>query len=266
MGVLLGDGAQDVEADDVLRAFPDRVALGVTELTGQGPVLDVAVAAQDLQPLAGHLQAAAGGAKLGERHEYAVEAPRLLVAGAISQGGGLEDDGGGGLDLHGHLHQRLLHHRQLVQAAAEGLAVGGVDCRLQEAAPGDAQPHGGDAQPRAVDHAHHAVEPPRLRRPALGVAEDVGLGVHEVDLGGGDGAGAQLVLDALDVDAVGGAVSAGGGDDEEGEAASAGAGALGPGQGSDGFSVNVGAEPLGAVQQPGPLILLTGRRLSGAEV
>src|SRR3970040_2130273 len=80
----------------------------------------------------------------------------------------------------------------------------------------------------------------------------------------GDGARAQLVLDPLDADAVGGAVGAGGGDEEEGEAAQAGVGALGAGEGGDRLGVYIGAEPLGAVEQPAVLAAAgggSGRRL-----
>ena len=266
VGVLFGDGAEDVQGDDVLRALPDGVTLGVAELACQGPALDVAVAAEHLQPLAGDLQTAAGGAELGERHHDAVQPPRLLVAGAPGERRGLEHGSGSGLDFDGHLEERLLNQGQLVQPAPERLTMGGVDRRFQEAATGDAQPHGSHAQPRAVDHAHHPVQPPRLRGVRFGVAKDIGLGIDEIDLGSGHGAGAQLVLDAFDVDAVRGAVGTGNGDDEEGEAAQAGVGAFGPSEGGDRLGVHVGAEPLGAVEQPGALVHLFGGRIRGGEV
>src|SRR5258708_20421371 len=53
--LLAAQRAQDVETDDVLCAFPDRVALRVAQLAPDRPILDVPVAAMHFAGLRGDL-------------------------------------------------------------------------------------------------------------------------------------------------------------------------------------------------------------------
>src|SRR5258708_19350186 len=69
--LLAAQRAQDVETDDVLCAFPDRVALRVAQLARDRPILDVAVAAMDFDGLRGELDPAPAAAQLRDRHEQA---------------------------------------------------------------------------------------------------------------------------------------------------------------------------------------------------
>src|ERR1019366_8636387 len=65
--LLAAQRAQDVEADDVLGAFPDRVALRVAQLARERPVLDVTVAAMDFDGLRGALDPPPAAAPRGPR-------------------------------------------------------------------------------------------------------------------------------------------------------------------------------------------------------
>src|SRR5208282_5473889 len=77
--LLAAQRAQDVEADDVLGAFPDRVALRVAQLARERPVLDITIAAMDFDGLRSELDPAPAGAQLRDRHQQARE--RAVVRG-----------------------------------------------------------------------------------------------------------------------------------------------------------------------------------------
>jgi len=97
--VLAGPGivvrphhAQRVQVPDVLRALPDRIALGVAQLASESPVLAVAVAAVQLHRVGRSVQPEAreprlGGGRDGAFAEYLILPDKnlFLVLFCISQ-------------------------------------------------------------------------------------------------------------------------------------------------------------------------------------
>jgi hypothetical protein len=92
--------------------------------------------------------------------------------------------------------EHVAHQRLLDQDPAEGGAAGGVVDRVGDAGPHPGRGADGAVEPRVVDHLDDR------RHPATLLADEAGPGAAELDFAGGIGAVAQLVLEALDVEAV----------------------------------------------------------------
>src|SRR4029453_13490843 len=80
VGGVAPDGAQHVELADLLGALPNRVALRVTQLASERPVLAVPVAAVQLDGLAGGLDAEPAQPHLRRRDENAAETISIVRA------------------------------------------------------------------------------------------------------------------------------------------------------------------------------------------
>ena len=74
VGRVLAHGSQHVETADVLGALPYRMAVGVSDLTRQTPVLAVAVAAEELDRLRRGVDPEPAEPHLGGRHQDSPEA------------------------------------------------------------------------------------------------------------------------------------------------------------------------------------------------
>ena len=103
-------------------------------------------------------------------------------------------------------------------------------------------------EPAQVDLIHHLLQAAAL------LAEEVGERALKADLARGHGTGAELLLQADDAIGVAAAILQGARHQEEGKPTTAGAGALGPGQHQDEVAVDVGAEPLVAMDPPVPAV------------
>ena len=126
VGALALHAPAHVEAQDVVRALPHRVHLGVAQEAGDGPLLDVAVAAVDLDGVAGGGDAEPGRPQLDQRGADAQPRPEVAV----------EHERLGRLHLHDQLGQLPLHQRVVGQLGAERLAGVGVAERLDQGAAG----------------------------------------------------------------------------------------------------------------------------------
>ncbi len=162
---------------------------------------------------------------------FLVAGDRFVVGARQAQG---RDRRRLGLDR--QVGEDVAHQRLLGQLAAEDRAVGRVVDRL-----GDPGPHSGGA-------AHHAVEPGVVDhlddRPHPGalLADEPGGGGVELDLAGGVGAVAELVLQALQAEAVALAVGRPAREEEAGDAA------VGLGEDEEGVALRGRHEPLVAGQ------------------
>ena len=177
-------------------------------------------------------------------------------------------EGEGGFQLTQQVDHLFTHQRQVDQHAPFGLSVVGPHRRLQERAPGDAQTHHGHAETRAVDHLHHAVESPQIRGVAASVAplgpQGVAEGVVELDLTGGDAAGAQLELEPPFGEPVGRAVLQVAGNQVQADARRPLRTPFGTSQQYDGLAVDVGAEPLLAADEDPAVADVSGHAVNGA--
>ena len=154
--VLVLHRPPNVDAQDVLGAFPDGVALRVAQLAGHGPVLHVPVAPEDLECLARGPDGLACRADLRERYEDAAHAPAFVLVGrGAARGRAFEGQRRAGLELDEQVDQRLADERVAVDALTPLLASGCVDRGFEEGPPVDAEAHHRDAEPAAVDHLHH---------------------------------------------------------------------------------------------------------------
>ena len=149
-----------------------------------------------------------------------------------------------GLRLHRELEQDLALQRLLLQSLAEGAALGGVAAGQHQAAPDGRRRSDCVMQARDVEHRRH------LGEATLEVAHQLGVRALQRDLAGGHGAGAQLVLQAIDPVAVAGAVRQDPRDQEEAQPASSRLAALRPGQRQHHLAAHVAAEVLASVEAP----------------
>ena len=233
----------DIEAQDVVRALPHGVDLGVTQDAGHRPLLDVAVATVDLDGIAGCGDAEPGHAELDQRSADAQARAEVTV----------EHQRLRGLDLDDQLGQLALHQWVVHELAAERLAGLGVAKRFDERSAGAAESHHGDAEPGAVGQLHHAghAAPVAGRRGAVALGCGVGrrcqeerLGAVELDLGRRHRLRAELVLQPSDPDAVACAVATFAQHEERGDAADAVRRSLRLGEHDERRPVGVGREPL----------------------
>src|SRR5687767_8153895 len=137
--------AGDDEPLDLARALVDLGDLGVAVVALGGELLRVAVAAEDLDRLAG--LAARDGA--GEQLRLgALDGVR--VAGLL-QARGAPGQRAGGLDLRLHVGELLLDRAEPADRAAERVALLGVAARRVQRGLGDPDRLGGDPDPAAVE-------------------------------------------------------------------------------------------------------------------
>ncbi len=212
--------AQHVEAHHVARALPDRGQRRLAVEARHPRLLDVAVAAEALQRLEGVVGGALADPVLRHGGRQALEQVGVaeLVAARAGLRAGLvvgareaHREHRRGLGLDAQVGEHVAHQRLVDQQLAEGRAVGGVV-------------GGGDdprAHPRrAADHAVQAGVADHLddrRHAAAGLAEHPRPRAVELDLRGGVGVVAELVLQALDVEGVARAVGQHAGQQKAGE-------------------------------------------------
>ena len=193
-------GTSDDEPLDLARALVDLGDLGVAVVALRRELLGVAVAAEDLDRLAGLAAGDRGGEELGLRALDAVRAAGLL------QPRGAPHERAGGLDLGLHVGQLLLDRAQPGDRAAERVALLRVARGEVERGLRDADGLRGDPDPAAVERAQ------RDAHAAAGLAQALARGVLEREVGGRGGVQAHLLLLACDAEAVGaGADEEGGG-------------------------------------------------------
>ncbi|MNX78951.1 hypothetical protein D3C86_1105640 [compost metagenome] len=147
--------------------------------------------------------------------------------------------------LDGHLHQLAPDHGVLLDQVAEGRALAREAETLVEGAPREGERGHRVVDPAQVEHLGHVGEA------AAHLADRERAGPIERDLAARHGARAQLVLEAVDPEAIGRAVHPGLGHQEEPKAPGAGRRPLGPRQHHhDACFARVAAEPLVAVELP----------------
>ena len=198
-----GQRAQHVEADDVARPFPDAVQRGLAVEPGDRVFLDEAVAAVAFQRLGEQGGGALAGPVFRDRDDDPGEGGRgRVTGGGVGRGGGAQGEPERRLGLQRHVGEDGAHQRLVDQGALEGAAMGGV---VQGERGGLAH------QRRGAERAFEAGEMRHLDdggdAAALGADHDR-LQPVELDLGGGVGAVAELVLQALDAHRVAAAVVA----------------------------------------------------------
>lgn len=244
------DAAPHIQAQDVVRALPDGVDLGVPQKPCHRPVFDVAVAAVDLDRIRGRGDAQPAYPELGDRHRDALaHAARLAMVGGA---GAVEHHRLRRLDVDDQLGELAPHQRLVDQRAAERPALPRVTQRLDQGAARVAEPEQRDAQPRGVGQLHHPAQPLAVRRGAVGglAGQQERLGVDELDLAGGHRAGAELVLQPAHPHPVAGTVAAGAQHQEVGHTTRIVRCPFGFGQYDERLPGAVGGEPLEAVEQP----------------
>src|SRR5213076_3101726 len=112
-----------------------------------------AVAAEELERVAGGADRAARGADLRQRHEDAAQtAPFVVGRGRARRRRAFERERQSRLELHQEINQGLAYERVLVDAAAPLLAACGVDRGFEEAATMDAEAHQRHPEAAAADH------------------------------------------------------------------------------------------------------------------
>ena len=189
---LLHHRAQHVERGDVARALPDRVERGVAVEPRHARLLDVAVAAQALERLDRVLRRALADPVLLDRGREAAErrGGLALVVGARDAHG----RGRRGLGVEREVGEHVLHQRLVGQQVAERRAVAGVVERLDRA-----RAHAGGRADQAVEPG--VVDHPDDRLDAAALLADQACAQAVVlDLGGGERARAELVLQPLDAE------------------------------------------------------------------
>ena len=122
------------------------------------------------------------------------------VAGSVDGRREPQRERGGGLGLDREVGDDVLHERLVDEPPAEGRAVGDVPRRLGERRAHQRRGAEDAVEPGRGDHLDD-----RAHAAAL-VAEPLGQGAVELELRGGVGAVAELVLEPHDVDPVAGAV------------------------------------------------------------
>ncbi len=253
---MLGHGAQHVQGGDVAGALPDRDQRRLPVEPGHAGLLDVAVAAQALQGLGGVRRTALADPVLGDGQAEPADQRLLTVPGEGGVGGLGEPHrhGGGRLGLHHEVGEHIAHQRLVDQRPAERPAVQGVlDC------PGGPEPHpGGGAdgavQAGRVDHLDDGPHPAAL------LADQQAVRLLVLDLGGGVGLVAELVLEPLEAEPVAAAVRQHARQQEAAEPARR----LGEGEEEVGHRRR--GEPLVAGEPVAPVGLRDGGRGVGADV
>src|SRR6478672_11132106 len=163
---LLRSGAQqrtcDDQALDLARALVDLGDLGVAVVALGREVLRVAVAAEDLDRLAGPVAGDAAGEELGLR-----ALDRVGPAGVL-QAGCAQDQRARRFDLRLHLGEPVADRLEAADRAPERRALLGVARRHVERRLGDADRLRGDPDPAAVERRERDAHAGAWRPEALG--------------------------------------------------------------------------------------------------
>src|SRR5512138_3685197 len=156
---LLGDD----HSLDLVRALVDLGDLGVAHEALDRELAGIAVAAEDLHRVGGHLHGGIGGQALrGRGLERGAGDP------VIDEAGGVVHDQARGVHRHRHVREHELDALELPDGLVEGAALAGVGHRGVEARLGDADRLGPDGGPRLLEGLHRDLEPVPLRaQPAL---------------------------------------------------------------------------------------------------
>ena len=194
---LAAQGTQHVERVDVARALPDRVQRRLAEEQRHAGLLDVAVAAEALQRLGHHHRGALADPELGQRQRD--PAQRRLVR--VARGGRRPRPAAWPAPWRPRTRRRGRRPRS-ASAACRRAGRRRPSGARRARTPRPARARISDAEPE------HAVEPgggdhldDRAHAAAL-VAEPLRPGAVELQLRGGVGAVAQLVLEPYDVQPV----------------------------------------------------------------
>ena len=221
---------------DLVGAFEDLVHAQVPDNLLDAVIREIAVAAVQLQALIGHLRARLGdeflghGAELGGIRRALVELPRRLA-----------QEGAGGLKLDLHVGKAELQRLELVDALAEGAALGHVAQRGVERRLRRPERAGRDVEPAAVEPGHGVAEALALLAQQVGGGDDTAIHLH---LPGGLRLPAHLLLEPAEGEPLGAVL------DHEGRDA---ARAVGAAAGHDDIGVGIAAardEGLGAGKRP----------------
>ena len=121
--------------------------------------------------------------------------PRI-ARGEIVGAGEPHHEGGRGFDIEGEIREHRPHHRLVDEMPLEHAAVARVMDRLRQRHAHDAGRRKGAIEPRELHHVDDGAHAPAL------LAHAPSKGIVELDLGGGVGAVAELVLEALEVQRV----------------------------------------------------------------
>lgn len=251
-----GEGAQHVQRGDVAGALPDRVQRGLAEEPRHARLLDVAVAAQAFEGLGRVRRPALADPVLADGEGEPLERGLAGVAarGPVGGPGEAHHQDGGGLGLDREVGEHVAHQGRLDEVPAEGLPVGGV-----VGGRGHALAHAGRRADDAVeagqvDHVDDGAHATAL------VADPPGDRVLVLDLCGGVGAVAELVLEAHQPHRVARAVGQDARHEEAGEPARR------PGEGEEDVAHRRRREPLVPEQAVGAVRLGVGGGGVGAYV
>ena len=231
MRLSLLDTAPHIETQDVVGALPDGVHLRVAQQPGHRPGLDVAVAAVDLDGVRCRGDPEPAHLELGDGHRDAL--PHAAGLAMVGGSGAVEHHRLRGFDVDDQLGQLAPHQRLVDERPAERPPLPRVAQRLDQGAARVTEPEQGDAETRGVGQLHHPAQTLAVGRalPRRSVpGQQKGLGVDELDLAGGDRAGAELVLEPADPHPVARSVASGAEHEERGDAARRVGRALGFGQ------------------------------------
>src|SRR5438552_9431983 len=187
---------QEVVGDEVAhhleRAAADGEHAGIPHHPLERQRAAVAGGAVDLQRLAGDLLGGLGRERLG------LGGLQRVGKSAAGGGGGAMDQQAGGVELDLHVGQLPADALEVAEGPAELLALGRVGQRALEGALGEAERHGGGAEPLAVVGAHELLE-------AVAGADQQVLARHlavlEVQLALGDAAQSHHEFAATDAEA-----------------------------------------------------------------
>jgi hypothetical protein len=173
------------------------------------------------------------------------------------------------LELGEEVDELLADQGEIDEQPALRPSVMSPDRALEERAAGDAETHERDTEPGTVDHLHHPAEPTGVGLGATAVtrtgrAQRIPERVVELDLARRHALRAQFGLESPHRDPVAGAVLALLGNEVEAEAGGAVGRALGTRQHHDGGAVDVGTEPLLAVDHDAAVADIARRAVHGA--
>jgi hypothetical protein len=165
-------------------------------ITPSPALLDIAVAAQAFHGLLGEVAAALADPELGDRRQHAPLRGRSASGpGAVEGARQAHGQRGGGFALQRQVGQHVAHQRLLDQRLAEGLALRRVVQRQAQRLAHQAAGAQGAVQPRQRAHGQDL-------RHAAAFSPTSQASRQELDLGAGVGLVAQLVLQALDAQAL----------------------------------------------------------------
>src|SRR6185312_8562319 len=165
--------ARDDEAHDLVGAFEDPVDAQIAEVALDRIVLDVAVAAMELQRLVADPEAGIGREALGHRAAH-----RRVRLPGIERRSRAPHHEARRLELRRHIGELELQRLELGELAAELPALADMAERRLEAGAGAAERAGGDVEPAAIESHHRDLEPVPL---GAETARDGDAAIGELD-------------------------------------------------------------------------------------